>query len=130
MNDGLQCMWGKHMLLKLCPGEGLDGSICRVAVSYGGIWWALLLCFPLGPCCLLRGGVGPGKQKVLLLGPGAGRRDARSWVWIRPPKGRRLALFDSTLKRTPCSYYSPNYWQGFVLGAGGITCLNPFEKSI
>lgn len=41
---------------------------------------------------------------------------------------RCFALFDSTLKRIPSSYYSPNYWQGFVLGARRISCLYPFKK--
>lgn len=119
---------GEHVLPKfLCLREDLDSGIWGVAGSCGGTWWVFLLRRPAGPCCLLAG-AGTGQTQHPSVG--SWRRDTDSRVWIRPPQGRRFALFDSALKRTPCSYYSPNYWQGFVLGAGGITCLNPFEKSI
>lgn len=48
----------EHILRTLlCLREGLGRSICRAAVSCGGIWWAALLHLPWGSYCLLGRGV-------------------------------------------------------------------------
>lgn len=39
------------------------------------------------------------------------------------PGGCALYVFSGFSKRTPYSYRSPNYWQGCMLGAKGVTCL-------
>lgn len=81
------------MLLKgLCPRQDLDQ----------GLWWYLV-----GTLQFLKGSCWAGgwdRQKILLSGPGTEQRDVHSQVWLRPPEDRCFPLFDSTLKRTGCSY--------------------------
>lgn len=89
---------GEHELLKgLCPRQGL---VSGVAVVCGGIWGAPFTSVwdPAGQ------GSGTRQTKIPLSGPGTEQRDVHNQAWPRPPEDRCFPLFDSTLKRTGCSY--------------------------
>lgn len=45
-------------------------------------------------------------------------------------QGAALRAFCGSSETAPYSYCSPNYWQGCMLGAKGVTCLNTFKISI
>lgn len=98
MKVALKCTW--TMFWDMCGRTCTSGMFMSEARSW---YWSDLV----GTLQFLKGSCWVGRwdrQKILLSGPGTEQRDVHNQVWLRPPEDEYFLLFDSTLKRTGCSY--------------------------